>query len=375
MNTSPPVSDLPLVSVIIPARNEEMNLGACLRSLTEQSGLSFEIIVVDDGSTDRTRAIAESTPGIIVLSAPPLPPGWTGKNNALSAGVVRSRGQWLLFTDADTVHRPGSLARAVKEAISYDVALLSYSPEQVVGTFWERAVMPLIFAELASAYSPREICNPASSIAAANGQYLQISREAYEAVGGHAAVAGNLLEDVALARLVKQSGRKIFLRYGGEMVQTRMYHSFAQLREGWTKNLALLFPSARQLATLRFFEFLSIIASGAVAIWTGMQGFTMVAANATVMGLLLVGNFFARIARARFSLLSNLCSFFGLPLFSYLLLRSQRLHSSGGVSWKGRTYAPSIEQQASGAQSLAVNPAVNPAASPVPGAVSADVHP
>ena len=110
--------------------------------------------------------------------------------------------------------------------------------------------MPVIFAELAATYRPARVSDPESPAAAANGQYILISREAYDAVGGHAAVSGSLLEDVALARAVKASGRRIFFRYGGDAVRTRMYRSFAQLREGWTKNLALLFPSPARLALL-----------------------------------------------------------------------------------------------------------------------------
>src|ERR1700693_1633354 len=153
METTPPVpvpvSARPVVSIIVPARNEEACLGACLASLISQTGVAFEIIVVDDGSTDRTRAIVRSFPGVRVIEPPPLPPGWTGKNNAVTAGAREARGQWLLFTDADTVHKPGSLARAVAEAGEHHADLLSYSPEQEVHGFWERAIMPVIFAELA----------------------------------------------------------------------------------------------------------------------------------------------------------------------------------------------------------------------------------
>src|SRR5215469_7397814 len=146
-----------VVSVIVPARNEEACLGACLESLVKQSRIDFEVIVVDDGSTDRTAEIAksfkadsevQSRPRVTVIPAPLLPPGWTGKNNAMSAGAKVATGRWLLFTDADTVHQPGSLRRAVAEAEQHAAALLSYSPEQEVRGVWEKAVMPVIFAEL-----------------------------------------------------------------------------------------------------------------------------------------------------------------------------------------------------------------------------------
>src|SRR3974390_2098782 len=106
----------PEVTVVVPARNEQACLGSCLSSLTAQAGVTFEIIVVDDHSTDRTREIAESFTEVRVISSPPLPPGWTGKNNAVIAGASQARGAWLLFTDADTVHMSGSLARTVAEA-------------------------------------------------------------------------------------------------------------------------------------------------------------------------------------------------------------------------------------------------------------------
>src|SRR5438270_5475690 len=206
MVTPHPPSDSPMVSVIVPARNEEASLAACLDSLTSQDGVVFEIIVVDDASADRTRQIARSFPKVHVIDAPPLPSRWTGKNNALAAGAKTARGQWLLFTDADTVHRPGSLARSLAEAEQHGAALLSYSPEQEVHGFWENAVMPVIFAELARTYRPSRVCDPASRAAAANGQYLLITRQAYDAVGRHSAVATSLVEDVVLANGLKASG-------------------------------------------------------------------------------------------------------------------------------------------------------------------------
>jgi glycosyltransferase involved in cell wall biosynthesis len=280
----------PEVSVIIPARNEEASIGRCLESLVSQTGIAFEIIVVNDHSTDRTREIAESflvphicpiladvglpvhVMKVTVVDAGPLPQGWYGKSNACVTGATLARGKWLLFTDADTVHKPGSLARAVAEAKTHGADLLSYSPEQEVRGIAERALMPVIFAELASTYKPKDVCDPASPVAAANGQYLLITREAYDAVGGHAAVAGDLLEDVALARLVKQSGRRLRFRFGGDAVRTRMYRTFAQMREGWTKNLALLFASPGKLAALRSLEFIASVGGFAVVVFALVAG-------------------------------------------------------------------------------------------------------
>jgi glycosyltransferase involved in cell wall biosynthesis len=351
------VSAHPTVSVIVPARNEEACLAACIESLLAQPNVqsnvqsdgAFEIIVVDDHSTDRTREIARSFsdrevhsevhPKVRVIEAPTLPAGWTGKNNAVIAGARAARGEWLLFTDADTIHLPGSLARSIAEANRHKAAMLSYSPEQIVESLVEKAVMPVIFAELAATFRPSQVSDPRSPAAAANGQYILITREAYDAVGGHAAIAGNLLEDVALARAVKRSGRKIFFRYAADAVRTRMYRTFPQLREGWTKNLALLFPSPVRLAVLRTMEFVLIVSSFAIAIMSTLRAHVRPAAVAAILAVTLYTFFLARIRRAHFSWDANLLAIFGLPLFSYLLLRSTIFHKRGNVSWKGRTYS------------------------------------
>ncbi len=330
------VKERPQVSVIVPARNEEACLADCLQSLVAQTGVDFELIVVDDHSTDRTREIAESFPGVRVIEAGPLPSGWTGKNNAVSTGARQARGQWFLFTDADTVHLPGSLAAAVKEARENGAELLSYSPEQIAVTFWEMATLPVVFAELARQYSPSKVSDPASPIAAANGQYILIRRDAYEAVGGHAAVADDILEDVALARAVKTSGRKIRFRYAADRVRTRMYRNYAQLRDGWTKNLALLFPNPGWRA-------FSTFAWWAVA-WIALPlGIVSIATRYwdTALCVLPWAFLIIWINRAHFGTKRTLISVaFGMPMFAYLLLRSKRAHANGSVSWKGRSYGP-----------------------------------
>lgn len=335
------VSGRPGVSVIVPARNEEAGLGACLESLAIQSGASFEIILVDDASTDRTREIAKSFPFVRVVDAGEPPANWTGKNNAMAAGAAVAGGEWLLFTDADTVHLPGSLARAVAEANRHGASLLSYSPRQDVYGFWEQAVMPVIFAELAATYRPALVSDPSSPAAAANGQYILITREAYDAVGGHAAVSGSLLEDVALAKAVKASGRRIFFCFGGDVVLTRMYRSFSQLREGWTKNLALLFVSPARLALLRLTEFVLIAGSATAAIAAWLRGHPWPAVAGAFLAATMYGFLLNRVRKAHFPWQATALSPAGLPLFAYLLLRSKLCHEQGSVVWKGRTYGSS----------------------------------
>ena len=347
--------DVPVVSVIVPARNEEACLKRCLDSLVSQADIHFEIIVVDDASTDRTGAIAHSfverqSPAVTVLSAPPLQEHWTGKNNAMSAGAKLAKGNWLLFTDADTFHKPCSLVHAVAEAEEQGAELLSYSPEQEVQTFWEKAVMPVIFAELAATYPPAKVRDPQSPIAAANGQYLMISREAYDAVGGHAKIASDLLEDVAMARLVKSSGRKVWFRYGGDAVRTRMYSSWPKMKEGWTKNLALLFSKPSRLAQDRLWEFLVLLLVP-LSLMRGayLKAFLKVPNALINWATFLLGLaclvfvvsalvYVIRLHRAGFGWIGVVLGVFGLPVFAYLLWKSDHAYKSGRFAWKDRSY-------------------------------------
>ena len=326
----------PEVSVIVPARNEEASLADCLRTLGEQAGAGYEIIVVDDGSTDGTRAIAEGF-SVRVIATDPLPEGWTGKCNAVWSGAKVAQGQWLLFTDADTKHAPNSIASGLQEAKESAADLLSYSPKQEVGGLAERALLPVIFGELATTYPPKEVSDPNSLVVAANGQYLLIRRGVYDAIGGHAAIATTILEDVELAKLVKQAGYKLCFRYS-DVVTTRMYRSFGEMWEGWTKNLALLFPNARGLAVRRTVEFVFIVVAATFAVVAMLQDEKLAAGIAAAVTAQWLYLFLKRVRLAHFDWLSNVLSLFGLPLFAILLWNSDISHKRGSVCWKGREY-------------------------------------
>jgi len=330
------------VQVVIPARNEQDCIGRCLESLVSQKEITFQITVVDDGSTDRTRAIAESFPGVRVMSASEPPPGVMGKCNALMTGTRGATAEWLLLTDADTFHYPGSLATAVREAKEHGAQLLSYSPEQETGSLAELALLPVIFAELARTYSPQRVNDPADPTAAVNGQYLLVYRRDYEELGGHGAVAGKVLEDVGLALIFKRSGRKLWFRQGRGLVRTRMYRDFRSMREGWTKNLALLFPRPLHLAFTRTAEFVALPLALAVASALFLESRPALATEVFCLGVLCYAFFLARIRKAHFPWQANLMAFLGLPLFVYLLWRSW-FHSKvrHTVVWKGRTYTQS----------------------------------
>jgi GT2 family glycosyltransferase len=242
-----------LVSVLVPARNEERGVGACLASLSAQTLPDLEIIAVDDGSTDRTPAIladaARHDTRVRVLRVEGPPPGWTGKSFALDSGVAVARGRWLCFTDADTVHAPESIARALGFAEAHGIMLLSLTSRQLTRSFWERVVQPVVFGLLDQWFPLARVNDPASPLAAANGIFILVARDAYEAVGGHRAVAGEVLEDVALARRVKATGGRIAFVDGADLVAARMYTDLPAIRRGWTKNLYRL-RGRRPLAAL-----------------------------------------------------------------------------------------------------------------------------
>jgi len=350
-----PVPELEL-SIILPARNEERSLSACLKSLLDQSeqgfalGLQWELIVVNDDSTDRTREIAAEAaakhPGIIALDAPPLDlsdrGGFTGKNNACWAGAQIARGRNFLFTDADTVHEPGNLSRALREKEKHKAALLSYSPRQIVTGFWQHAVMPLIFSELASVYPPKHVSDPVRRIAAANGQFLLVERDAYFSVGGHRAVGNSVLEDVALAQNIKRGPRSISFRYAPDALSTQMYRTTSEMIEGWTKNLALLLPSPISLALWRLLDLLLFFGLPALAL--GL--YWLVPWQRWVILLIWVRTlwrFYSRVARSSFPAWDVAISILGVPLFVYLLIKSFIQHRiKRMVTWKGRSYNPTL---------------------------------
>jgi len=337
----------PTVEIIIPARNEEDCLGRCLQSLVTQQGISFQIKVVDDGSTDRTRAIAESFPGVQVVSAGELRPGMTGKVNALVTGATGSSAEWILFTDADTFHYPGSLAASVHEAEDRQVDLLSYSPEQETAKWWELAVMPLVFADLVRTYSYESVNDPADAAAAANGQYILVRREVYAALGGHSVLPLNVLEDIELAKIFKVSGHRIWFGYGAERVRTRMYRSFSAMWEGWSKGLAILFRRPVLLAARRTFEFVGV--AFLLAAWLVMMAQHHLGRGAVLfaIGALFYLTFLLRIKQAHFPWRANFMAFIGLPIYVSLLLRSHlHLNRRGELTWKGRKYAQSAPKVA-----------------------------
>lgn len=238
-----PPADAPFVSVVIPARNEQRNVGRCLRSVLAARYPAFEVLLVDDHSDDGTgdiaRAIAATDPRLRVLESPPLPPGWFGKQWACATGARVAWGDVLLFADADTEHAPDLLPRAVNAMRTLGADLMSVAGWQELGSFWERLLQPQVFAMLMIRYGGTEGVNRARrpENVIANGQCFLVRRDAYEAIGGHEAVRENVAEDLMLAQTMVRAGRRVRMVLGTEQLSTRMYTSLRELIEGWGKNI------------------------------------------------------------------------------------------------------------------------------------------
>jgi chlorobactene glucosyltransferase len=233
----------PLVSVIVPARNEADTITTVVRSILESTYRPFELLVVDDRSTDSTATIVQGLTAdsrLRLISGTDLPEGWYGKPWACYQGYREARGELLLFTDADTRHQPELLERAVGALLTQEAGLVTVSPVQRCITFWERIVMPQIWFLLALRYSPESVNRarrPRDVIA--NGQFILTSREAYEAAGTHAAVRQEVAEDLALAQTYLRKGLTLHFAFAERLMETRMYRGLAHLVEGWSKNIYL----------------------------------------------------------------------------------------------------------------------------------------
>ncbi|MDW8352530.1 MAG: glycosyltransferase [Anaerolineae bacterium] len=236
-------ADAPPVSVLVPARNEARNIEACLRSLLAQDYPRYEVIALDDDSTDATGAILDRLAQHderlrVIHHRQPLPPGVNGKSRACQLLAEQARGEWLLFVDADTTHRADSIRAGVSRALGLGVALFSVIPRQVMRRWGERLFTPAGFALIYNFVSPWRIYlerEPRPLNAAAIGQYLLVRRDAYFASGGHDAIRDRILDDVAMGKLLKQHGYRIALG-DGDWVSCRMYRGFREMLAGFSKN-------------------------------------------------------------------------------------------------------------------------------------------
>ena len=341
----------PLISVIIPARNEERNIQACLVAVLAQSYPNYEIIVVDDRSDDGTACIlagiAAGNQRLQVIHGAELPPGWAGKPHALVQGAVVAHGEWLCFMDADTFASPHLLRSAYAVASLYDADMFSILTRQILGSFWERTVLPLIFLGLAFGFPAEAVNDPGKPDAISNGQFILIKRTVYDAIGGHSAVKDRIDEDRALAAIVKRAGYHLVLADGRQVASTRMYTSLAEMWEGWTKNIYLGLQD--KLWLLSFGAILGLLVAIVLPLWL-VGGLVWLSTGGGVNAAVVTGEaglLWGYLLWER----SQSCRAFGIPagyaltfplgalIFTLMMAASAfNVLSGRGVSWKGRRY-------------------------------------
>lgn len=336
----------PLVSVIVPARDEAVNILPCLHSILGTEYDSCEVIVVDDRSSDDTGALVRHTATsalargrVRLITGSDTPPGWFGKQWALVQGHRAAQGDLLLFADADTRHSPQLIGRAVSMLAAERVDLLTVIPRQEMGSFWERLIQPHVFFVLGSRIGDVRQMNRTRTPwnAIANGQFILTTRAAYEAAGTHARVRDTVVDDLALAQAYVADGRDIFIAHAQPFMATRMYRSFGEIVAGWTKNLALgaprmLPPWPRMRAVLPWVMWLPALAWIAPPVAWALTGWPF-AAVATLASL----GLWAVVYRtegvsAKFALLYPIATIVVAGIVIRSALRGRR------VSWKGRSY-------------------------------------
>ena len=348
LSDSPTASD-GLVSVIIPARNERAVIETVVTSVLASAYRPIEVLVVDDRSTDDTAArvgeLARRDPRLRLIAGEELPPGWYGKPWACLQGYRASRGDLLLFTDADTRHTPELLGRAVGALRETGADLLTIAPRQRCETFWERIVMPQIWLLLGVRYHPARVNHsrrPRDVIA--NGQFILMSRASYEAVGTHEAVRGDVAEDLALAQAVVGRGGRLHFAFAERLMETRMYQGLGALIEGWSKNVYLggrrsfpeepvlraLVPVMLALAFGFWLAPASALVFGVLAGAPAPSAIVATGLGALFWGLICFGMQIPAIYGLGYPL--------GAALALYIAARST-LRGRRRVEWRGRTYA------------------------------------
>lgn len=333
------------VAVLLPLRDEADRLTPCLRALLAQRGVPrMDIVVLDDGSTDGTaeivRAVAAGDPRVRLVTGAPPPPAWLGKPHACHqlAAHADPAARVLVFVDADVVLAPHAVAASVAALRAAAAQLLSPYPRIAVGSAGERLVQPLLqWSWLTFLPLPAMERSPRPSLAAAGGQFLVVDRAGYERAGGHAAVRDRILEDMELARAVKRSGGRIALADGSALATCRMYTSWRQLADGYTKSLWASFGSPVAAAAvvallLLLYAVPPLLAVGAAL--AGQLGGAVAGLSAYLLGV--VGRVVTARATGGRAWPDSLAHPVSVALFGWLIARSYHLRSRRRLFWRGR---------------------------------------
>jgi chlorobactene glucosyltransferase len=342
-----PHPELPFLSIVVPARNEERQIKACVRSLLGQQYPELEVIVVDDRSTDRTGEILERLaaqhPRLRIVRGEPLPGGWIGKPWALAQGAHRARGQWILFTDADTEHEPLACASAMRYVLARDVSFLSLLTTQRFQTPAERIVLPTILWMIAFGIGSLDAINDPKRLDAAifNGQYILCARAALEQIGGHERVRASIAEDYDLARIVKRDGRfRSMLVDASDLVSTRMYRSLREIWDGFSKNLytGVKDQPLHGLGACLSLAAISPLPEIALLLKLRKRRYKAAAfMSACIAGTCAAAELAMR--RSRFPRGSGALFPIGAAVMLAIFVNSAVAHQTGRVHWRGRRYS------------------------------------
>ena len=343
--------DVPLISVIVPARNEARNIRRCIHALFKQTYPYFEIIVIDDRSSDQTPIILaeleKQDTRLRIIHGSALPHGWAGKPHALVQGADTAHGEWLCFLDADTFAEPCLLWSTYHTGAMHGADMFSILTDQELGSFWERTILPLVFLGLSFGFPAQRVNDPNFPDAIANGQFILIKRSVYEQVGGHTAVSDRIDEDKAIASLLKQAGHRLIIADGRTVAHTRMYTSLPEMWEGWTKNIYLGLQD--RLWLLLFGAFLGLVVSillpfwlfGSL-IWFSAGGGIAAAVIATQACILWIYLIYKRLQACEAFHIPRVHAFtfpLGALIFTAMMFTSAYNVITGrGVLWKGRRY-------------------------------------
>ncbi len=337
----------PRVSIVVPARNEGANIEACIASLLAQDLAPHEILVVDDRSEDETAALARRAGGerVRVLAGAGPPAGWAGKPAACQRGAEAATGDWLLFVDADVRLAPWALRRSVARASARSLDLLSLWGRWVLATPWEHVLIPAIGGLIRLAHPLDAVNDPSSPLAFANGQYLLLRSTAYWAERGHERVRSVVLEDVALARALKAEGRRVGLFLAPDAFQVRLYRSFGEIWQGFSKNLYAGLGHSPQRALLGVLGLAFLHGGPSLVLAWGLSAGLPGAPLAAAGGLALACQILTRLRDDRdYGLRSwpwALSHPVGNLLTAALLANSALRHHLGAtVRWKGRAVRP-----------------------------------
>lgn len=328
-----------LLTVIIPARNEEKNIAKCLDSLMCQTFKEFDIVVVSDESIDKTEEIIETykdnNADIFLLKIQHKPDGWVGKNYALFLGQQYAKGKYLLFLDADVELSENCIEQTLKQLINDDVNIVSYAAYQKCETIIEYAIQPLVFYILNILYPLKKISANNSKIVALNGIFIMISRENYILLGTHEVIKDRVLEDVEFAKIARQNNLKLSFSYKPELISVRMYDSFKDIFIGWSKNFYALLGYSKIKSFVLFLLLMSVFNAPLILMY--FFPFFIIYFSSWLIFLIVYFCFVYHKMGYRFyvGFLFPISSI----LLSIIILQSLINYTfTGNVEWKNRTY-------------------------------------